>query len=248
MAAGAFSDGTVHDVPIDGDVTAKMELSPGQIDAELHREKRKTSLLIIFGSASVVLLSLAVFGLTVAVQKAGAGSDGMGGEPISVVTAPPQTLTAFPTPPPSPNTGAVTSTPAPTVSIEVARQSVRSFLQDNDISTVQSLGDQNSPQARAVEYLLSDASTVYLLPPDTNTATGQRLLEKYALTVLFYSMNGPGWDYPHRFTVPSIDHCDWFTNVDIPDPSNIGTISTTMERRGVLCNNNDKVSGLRIGQ
>jgi hypothetical protein len=76
--------------------------------------------------------------------------------------------------------------------------------------SIESLGEQSSPQFEALQWMAADVSQ-RPLPDD-------RILQRWVLAVLFYSTRGSGWAHSDDW-LTAVSECFWFTTseVDICD-------------------------------
>ena len=85
------------------------------------------------------------------------------------------------------------------------------YLETQGIATQQALADPKSPQYYAAAWI-ADYDGYYMPIPTSKTDKGlNRFVERYALAVLYYATNGPGWEYNVNFLTP-VDVCNWFTD------------------------------------
>eukprot|EP00529_Nitzschia_sp_RCC80_P015625 CAMPEP_0113483590 /NCGR_PEP_ID=MMETSP0014_2-20120614/23512_1 /TAXON_ID=2857 /ORGANISM="Nitzschia sp." /LENGTH=694 /DNA_ID=CAMNT_0000377141 /DNA_START=147 /DNA_END=2231 /DNA_ORIENTATION=+ /assembly_acc=CAM_ASM_000159 len=102
------------------------------------------------------------------------------------------------------------------------------FLYTEGVSPLPALEDLYSAQHRAATFV--GDGDVYQAP------VGQKLIERYVLSLIYYYFNGPEWTNNFKF-LSGRDHCEWFTTETRP----LGTIL-----KGVNCNDDGYVTGLDL--
>ncbi|CAJ1930983.1 unnamed protein product [Cylindrotheca closterium] len=85
---------------------------------------------------------------------------------------------------------------------EERKEQIVEFLMAKQIAKGSQLDDAQSPQAKAVEFLASEKF-------DNAALSEEKLIERYVMTVWYYSTNGTKWRYPMRF-LTNEDTCGWF--------------------------------------
>jgi Leucine rich repeat len=154
------------------------------IDAEFDRSRRKRMVRI----GSLVLLVVVVAIVAVAVG----------------VTLSLRRNNAEPTVPP---------TLAPTFAPEaITAEMFDAFLSDRRLTntTLAAMGVEGTPQSKALQCLQSKRANRSVIPDDNNPV--QRLVQQYALAVLYYATTPPagnGWTNSSGWLV-DLDECEWF--------------------------------------
>ena len=87
-------------------------------------------------------------------------------------------------------------TPAPTLFMQ--RYFMISLIQSRSAST--SFADSSSPQSQSLSWILSD-------PFSSDGLSDNRLMQRFSLATLYYSMNGINWN--HDGWLNSTNECDW---------------------------------------
>jgi hypothetical protein len=99
-------------------------------------------------------------------------------------------------------------TPSPTLSTESA--AVQMLIESVSLDGGASLQNETSPQSTALEWLLKDN--------EGNNATAYenwRLIQRYALAVLYYSTSGESWLNNENWLTPEHE-CEWYSTAFDP--------------------------------
>ena len=184
------SPGVQTSLPMEG---SQVQMTVGN-DEVANMKKRQRNILIT-AIVLVILLIAVIIGL--AVGLAGNGSDG---DSQSSLRNGANSDTSSPTTSPVAVTTPAPVTPMPTV----PALSARDYLINNGISTAALLDDSSSPQGQALASLDGVG-----IPTDPTSFLGYKYMERFVLSVLYYSTGGPDWDYQSRFLFRTIDTCSW---------------------------------------
>jgi hypothetical protein len=136
---------------------------------------------------------------------------------------------------------ATTPTATPTSMSPTAYFDFDAFVTDlvTSLSGKDALEDNTSPQSQALTWMIQDDKV--LRPVTTmNDMMNQTVLERYALTVLYYSTGGVAWYYPNNFLNANSSVCDW-TLVE-----RNGTEAATGDSR-IACTAEGLVSRINLG-
>mmetsp|Transcript_3652 Transcript_3652/g.8820 ORF Transcript_3652/g.8820 Transcript_3652/m.8820 type:complete len:245 (-) Transcript_3652:1341-2075(-) len=117
---------------------------------------------------------------------------------------------------------------SPSVELSGRSADVIDFLYTEGVSPLPALEDLYSAQHRAAIFV--GDGDVYQAP------VGQKLIERYVLSLIYYYFDGPEWTNSFKF-LSGRDHCEWFTTETRP----LGTIL-----KGVNCNDEGYVTGLDL--
>lgn len=215
---------------------------------DLSRAQKKTRRIYTVAIVSAVVLLAVIVGLAVglATRGGGGGSTNKAASnptnantptmaPSSTIPIPTLSPTFLPVETPRPTTRAPI-TPTPTQTEAAQLDVLKAWLQDNGISSAVALADPTSPQHLAAEFMVSDSDS-QPIPPDLATSSGQEFVDRYVLSVLFYSTGGPGWTNPLRFLWSTFSTCGW--RVGLPNGP---------DTLGASCNTEMRVATIRIGK
>jgi hypothetical protein len=109
------------------------------------------------------------------------------------------------------------------------------FLWDNKVSALPTLQDPSFPQHLAAMFV-ADGDLYQMQLTEENA---EKFVERYVLSLLYYSLSGADWNYQLKF-LSSRDHCEW--NQRFTTPSG----KTLLE--GVVCNEDGYVKELNLGK
>lgn len=104
----------------------------------------------------------------------------------------------------SPGSAPVASTP--TIPPMERKENIVQYLSNAGVSTTSQLTTSGTPQYKAVDWLTME-DELYMPVPD-NDYKYTRFIERYVLTVLYFSTNGPAWTFQMNF-LTGVDHCNW---------------------------------------
>eukprot|EP00980_Cylindrotheca_fusiformis_P022621 scaffold9520_cov105-Cylindrotheca_fusiformis.AAC.1 len=130
--------------------------------------------------------------------------------------------------------------------IQSHKETLMSFLLEKEISTGASLRLPYSPQSQALSYLAEEqASNGMSYLYDEMALNEQKIIERYALAVLFFALNDNGdWNPDYSFLTPK-DYCSWKKRVYTIN--NRGQV--VYRDTGVsLCNGEGHVTELILGR
>ena len=211
----------------DGDITSEHEEDGSKIAAEDIAHARKKRRYIWGGITLGILVTVAAAGIILGTQQK------QQPEPPEIMLLPPEQNEPSSPPPPPPDVSNEYM-----VLIELLQTSL-----SEDFGPV----FENSPEHLALQWLKANSST--LLPKELR----DRLVQRYALSVLYYSTGGPvlevvddapggdagqespnnyGWTDQASFLSPSKHECDW--------------VSKKSSRLGVKCDENMHVIELNL--
>lgn len=89
---------------------------------------------------------------------------------------------------------------------------VDEWIVQQGYSSAESLADANSPPSRAAAFMAE--STDLNVPTESSSTESVAWMERYALAVFFYALNGEGWLTDCNFLNVATSSCDW--NVMVP--------------------------------
>ena len=145
----------------------------------------------------------------------------------------------YPYKPPSVSPSAEPSaTEKPTTPELSRKEQARNYLASREISNLVDLETEGTPQNRALTWIAD--GDILRRPIPIGLDDAYLFDQRYVLAVLYYSLNGDGWDFPTGF-LAEVSECDW----------NFGLASTDeggAPRLGVHCNTNGQVSKLLMGK
>ena len=121
-----------------------------------------------------------------------------------------------------------------------ARQtSIQAWVVQQGYSSSESFSDSNSPQSRAAKFM---ASSLNMDVPNDPTLTESILwMERYVLVVLYYSFQGPTWNWQCNFLEEQMSSCEWNIPKVLDDNYYIS--------QGASCNeNSDRISAIEFGK
>lgn len=91
---------------------------------------------------------------------------------------------------------------------EPREDEVQQWLFANGVSSWDDMQEQGSPHKFAVLWI-SDSDELNLpLPDSVDSVEGVRFVSRYVAALLFFSLNGSGWDYQLSFLTGK-DVCEW---------------------------------------
>lgn len=113
---------------------------------------------------------------------------------------------------------------------------VTGWIAEQGYSEVSALLDPESPQRRAALFMTQGQG----IPRDVNSESGFKWMERYVLSVFFYSTNGDNWS---RFLKPGFNDatktaCDWHVPVQLTSGDTIPF--------GASCDGNGRVDAIQI--
>lgn len=115
------------------------------------------------------------------------------------------------------------STASPTTDLE-------GYLVANDMLpnyTIAALRNASSPQAKALRWL-DDAHSEETL---RNLTAQDRILQRYALAVFYYSTNGFGWLF-NRYWLSDVNECEWWSHLEVAGASTSDGLQTVCNEDG----------------
>jgi Leucine-rich repeat (LRR) protein len=121
-------------------------------------------------------------------------------------TSQPIPLSATAAPSATPSSLSTTTAPSDIIAVNLE---ITSFIMDASPGSLNALEDNLSPQSLALEWLLSDPSTKNY----TMSNREDKILQRWALAVLFKSTNGDGWVTTTNW-LTSKDECEWYSTID----------------------------------
>ncbi|KAL3910311.1 MAG: hypothetical protein SGARI_002188, partial [Bacillariaceae sp.] len=118
------------------------------------------------------------------------------------------------------------------------------YLFEQEISSAKDLYDESTAQYQAARWMALEDPEQLTVPTVTGGGGGGlrntnsfRFVQRYVLSVLFFALNGDGWDNRHNF-VTGVHECSWFD-------SNVNRNDETYAL-GVTCNQNLQVRNLLL--
>jgi hypothetical protein len=113
----------------------------------------------------------------------------------------------------------------------------RYFVKYN-VSSYQAFEDEDSPQYKAIQFLAYDDRQELSAPTkDLRSKDAYSLLTRYVMSVLYYALDGPKWNFDLMF-LSYHDTCYWFSIFQPP----IGQL-------GVICNENtNEITGISFSK
>ncbi|KAL3942862.1 MAG: hypothetical protein SGBAC_003026 [Bacillariaceae sp.] len=114
-----------------------------------------------------------------------------------------------------------------TASDEKRRIRLQRYLVNNDVNTNEEFEDPESPQSLALDFLANiDEQRLNAPSGDLRSRDGYSLLTRYVMSLFYYQMDGPNWNFDLLF-LSDFDTCYWFSLFEPP----VGQL-------GVICNEN----------
>jgi hypothetical protein len=256
------SDGTIaRDVESGSPKPTTPENHPGY-----HRSGQADfSLLTLCASFCILILILAVVGLSVALTRQNSmESASSATTPVPLPTTPssPSPTTLAPTfsrkPTPAPSTSkpsrAPTLSTSPTVApTELASlvptqdprvELVRSWIVEQNYSSAIRFDDPTSPQFLAMMFMAED--TLDIPTANANATDDEQTyqwLQRYVITLFYYALTGENWWQPLNFLNHSLPTCAWNTIFSFP-----GGVESPL---GVICattTNGTRAEELRVSK
>jgi hypothetical protein len=102
---------------------------------------------------------------------------------------------------------------------EKRKEDITKMLLSQNIAKSSELNDPSTPQAQALDFLAKEEF-------DNAGLSNDKFIERYTLTILYYSTGGPQWKFPLKFLEP-VDACFWnsfFMNQNNGDISQEGAV------------------------
>ena len=84
---------------------------------------------------------------------------------------------------------------------------VEAWIVQQGYSSAESLADSSSPQSRAVAFMVD--SMVLNVPTESTSDESIAWMERYALVVFYYSLNGEQWSFQSNFLDMTSPCCVW---------------------------------------
>lgn len=107
------------------------------------------------------------------------------------------------------STPTVSSSPPPQGGTSELTQTVIDFLVEKGVSDPEALTTDGTPQRQAVDWMANTDTLEYDPYEDES-----RIIQRYAITVLYFALNGPQWKHQVNFLAPK-EVCSWYR--DIPE-------------------------------
>lgn len=181
------------------------------IEMDMHeqmpRKKRSSKHKLYCMAGSLVLVAIAAV-ILVFFSK---GSDDSGGSPsssTSVNSSPPNDKNK---PPPQKQEGSP------------RMETIVDMLVKMGVSDSEVLNTDGTPQRLAVEWIANEDALQYD-PFDDES----RLIQRYAITVTYYALNGPEWKHQLNFLTPD-EECTWFKDIPAHKVDDVYSV-------GITCN------------
>ena len=102
-------------------------------------------------------------------------------------------------------------------------QSIIDLLVNKGISESEALNSEGTPQRQAADWIANTDTLQYDTKEDKS-----RLIQRYALTVFYYALNGPEWKHQLNFLAPEKE-CNWYRDIPAQKVDDVYSI-------GVTCN------------
>ena len=203
-------------VVVQADLPAAGEQTQMQVgDAEVQQAKRRQKRILVAAILIVVVLLGIIIGLAVGLSRNGGGDNSTSRVVIS--SGPP--------------------TPAPVAGGGSSREAIQNYLVDNAISDAAAFSSQASPQSQALDFITGEGPPI---PSDPASPQGYKFMERYVLSLLYFSTNGDSWNYHYSFNDNSLDTCFWNARV---------VTASSTDFRGVFCNvENGPVVAIRLSK
>lgn len=121
---------------------------------------------------------------------------------------------------------------------EKRRIRLQRYLVNNEVNTGEEFEDPVSPQSLALDFLaFQDEQRLSAPLGDLRSREGYSLLTRYIMTLFFYQMDGPNWNFDLMF-LSDFDTCYWYSIFKPP----IGQL-------GVICNENtNEITGFSFSE
>jgi len=168
--------------------------------ATSNKRSPKKKRRLVIGSVVLLLILIGVaVGLGVALTK-GKQDDttGMSQSATSMASSGDKTVSATPVP---------TSAPTEPARTLLKLADVKAYVKIKQISSVEDVERDDSPQAKAALFMAEDSYPV----PTSETFYNETIfwMERYAMVVFYYSTEGSGWIYDYNFLTPNVTICGW---------------------------------------
>jgi len=103
----------------------------------------------------------------------------------------------------SSSSSTVSSSPPASPDDSAPMGTIIDFLVKKGISDSEALHTEGTPQRQAVDWI-ANTDTMQYDPKDDES----RIIQRYAVTVLYYALNGPEWKHQVNFLAP-VEVCSW---------------------------------------
>jgi hypothetical protein len=136
------------------------------------------------------------------------------------------------------SSGSVINGNNPSANSKDRRQGMLDFIVEEGVSVAADFNFSGTPQSRALDFLAFIDVQQYQVPSGgMSTDQGYKFMQRYVMSVMYYSLGGPQWNYDLLF-LSEYDTCDWFFVFQPP----VGQV-------GVLCNQSTmKVIGVSFSK
>ena len=111
----------------------------------------------------------------------------------------------------SPGTAPITQTASPAV-VESRQVDVEAWIVSQEYSSVNALNDPDSPQSKAAKFMV-DSTSIEVPTETADPFLSFQWMERYALAVFYYALNGDNWLYHENFLERTLPSCQWFSAV-----------------------------------
>jgi hypothetical protein len=119
--------------------------------------------------------------------------------------------------------------------LEARMEASMAFLARFSGSSLANLDDPLKPENMAATWIARDDALAYKIPDSPEDADFTSFLERYALAVFYFALNGPDWQDRTSF-LDGTHVCDWNSTLTLDD----GEVVTY----GITCNSKKEVTAL----
>ena len=107
----------------------------------------------------------------------------------------------------------VTITPSASAEAMESRQvDAGAWIVSQGYSSTDALKDPDSPQSKAAKFMV-DSIGIEVPTETTDPFSSFQWMERYALAVFYYALNGDNWLYRESFLARTLPSCQWFSTV-----------------------------------
>ena len=100
-----------------------------------------------------------------------------------------------------------------TAAVMESRQvDAEAWILSQEYSSINALNDPGSPQSKAAKFMV-DSIGIEVPTETTNPFSSFQWMERYALAVFYYALNGDNWLYRESFLARTLPSCQWFSTV-----------------------------------
>ena len=157
--------------------------------------------------------------------------------PTNPSASPSASPTASPAPSLSPSYSSSPSFSSAPSQSPGSREAIQNYLVANAISDAAAFSSSASPQSQALDFIAGEAPPI---PSDPTSPQAYKFMERYVLSVLYFSTNGDSWHNHYSFNDNSLDTCSWNARPITVSPPDF---------RGVFCNvENGPVEAIRLSK